>query len=356
MKTFYFKILLVTIIFFLLASCSSVYEKVYPSLTDGKYDSEFPYNNASEKLEEIGNCIRLLNSIAFYTGYIFGDESNYILDDMKKIEYEKTAIEKVYFNRTASGTATVIYCDPERIGLLSVAHIVNFPDTIISYFVDKNGNKTKFVQSISIKSNQSNYVPDLPRGGKLDIIEIDAKQDIALLGMKITQTESLNIPIFDYPWGKSSELEWGSFVYVFGFPMNYKMISKGIVSLTNKESATFLIDAVFNRGYSGGIVLAVRDGVPNFELVGLVKSVPADIEYTVRPLVRDHDMDYNPLIPYKGEVYVDKSQVLRVGITKVIGIEQVIEFIKKNKENFSSKGYYFKEYYPLPSMRLKTTK
>ena len=340
----------------LFTSCSSVYEKVYPALTDGKYDSEFPYNNSSEQLDKISHTIRMVNSIAFYTGYVFGEGTAYTLADIKRIDFETTASKEVYFNRTASGTGTVIYSDPDRIALLTVAHIISFPDTIISFFVDSNGDPTKYVQSVSVKSKQSNYVPDLPRGGSLEIIKMDKVNDIALLGMKINMIDAMNIPKFQYPWGKSSELEWGTFVYVFGFPMNYKMISKGIVSTTGIEKHSFLIDAVFNRGYSGGIVLAVRDGVPNFELVGLVRSVPAEYEYLIRPLTKEHDLDYNPLIPYTGETYVDKIQTLRMGITKVIGIELVKEFIDKNKEFLLSKGYNFRDFFPGQTTRMKVTK
>jgi len=353
MRASYSKILLLFVTVLMVMSCSSVYEKVYPTLTDGKYDSEFPYNNSSQQLEEISHSIKLLNSIAFYTGYVFDTNSNYTLSEIKKINYEKTAIEKVFFNRSASGTATVIYSDNGKIALLSVAHIVNFPATIISYFINADGTFSNYVQSISIKSNQSNYVPDLPHGGELEIVVIDKVQDIALLGMKTNPAELLRLKKFEYPWGKSSELEWGSFVYVFGFPMNYKMISKGIVSRQAKDNNSFIIDAVFNRGYSGGIVLAIRDGVPNFELVGLVRSVPAEYEYTLRPLTKEQEIDYNPMIPFKGEIYVDKEQILRIGITKVISIELVMSFLENNKDLILRKGYYLKQFYPEPPTKVE---
>ncbi|MBI1936547.1 MAG: trypsin-like peptidase domain-containing protein [Ignavibacteriales bacterium] len=282
-----------------LFSCTSTYETIYPTLNDGKYDSEFPYKNSSTQLEEISTTIKLIN------------------------------------------TATIIYESQGMIALLTVAHVVSFPDTIISYFVDKDGSFTDNVQSISIKTHQSNYVPDLPGDGKLDILLIDKTLDIALLGRKFSPTETIGIPVFRYPWGKSTDLEWGSFVYVFGFPMNNKMISKGIVSNPQKDRHSFLIDAVFNRGYSGGIVLAIRDGVPNFELVGLVKSVPADYQYSLHPLTKKGDFDFNPMLPYKGEVYVEREQIIRTGITRVIGIEAVTDFLRDNKDYLTGKGYYF---------------
>ncbi len=342
---------------FLSCSSLSVYDKVYPALVDGKYDSEFPYKSSSLQLEEISNCIKLINSIAFYTSYIFSESSRVLKKELNGLDYDKRAVQQVFFNRTASGTGTVISEDQGSVAVLTVAHIISFPDTIISYFVNPDGTFSQFVQSISIKTKQTNYIPDFPNTGVVQIVLLDKALDIAILGNKYPQNLTINLPVFNYPWGNSTELEWGSFVYVFGFPMNYKMISKGIVSSPGKEKNTFLIDAVFNRGYSGGIVLAVRDGVPNFELVGIVRSVPADYQLSIRPLTKEHDIDFNPMIPYSGEVYVDKEQVLRTGITKVIGIESVKDLLIKNKEELINKGYFFKDIFSSPSqLRLIRTR
>lgn len=333
------------VIVFLLAihafiSCSTpFYNGVYSSVKDGKYDSEFPYRNASKELEEISNTIKLINSIAFYVGYIMDDSSKYVRSDIKNLNLPKTAVEQINFNRTAAGTATIIYSDQGRLAILTVAHIVNFPDTLYSYFIKPDGTPTNYVESVSIKTKQTNYVPDFPAGGQVDILEIDVQNDLAILGKRFEFGSNLAIPVFNYKLGKSEELEWGTFVYVFGYPFNYKMISEGIVSPA-RDPQSFLINTVFNRGSSGGIVLAVRDGVPNFELVGLVKSVPAEYEYNIRPFVKEHNMDFNPLLPYKGEVYAEKEQILRYGITKVIGAETIEKFIKSRKSSLYNKGYF----------------
>jgi hypothetical protein len=340
-KIYFTQALFVTLLAF--TSCSSpIIEKVFPTLNDGKYDSEFPYTSSSKQLEEISNSIKLINSIAFYTSYVFEQEKKIERNTLDKIEFAKIASEKIFFNNSTSGTATVILEDRGLVGLLTVAHIVNFPDTIVSYYQNPDGSLSPFVQSISIKTRQTNYVPDLPSGGELDIIIMDKNLDIALLGKRFPNNLTVNLQVFKYQWGNSNELEWGSFIYVFGFPMNLKMISKGIVSSPGREKHTFLIDAVFNRGSSGGIVLAIRDGVPNFELVGIVKSVPADFQYNVHPLTNEKENEFNPKLPYKGELYVQKEQIMRTGITKVIGIESVTQYLRSNKEYLMSKGYYFK--------------
>jgi hypothetical protein len=327
-----------SLIFFI--SCTSVYESVFPTLTDGRYDSEFPYRSSSKQLEEISNSIKLLNCIAFYTSYVFDENSQLSVREIKRIDLEKSAARVIFFNNTASGTATVIGVNNGSIALISVAHIVNFPDTIVSYYANPDGTASQKVQSVSVKTRQSNYIPDLPEGSELEIILMDKSLDICLLGKKIEASAAASLSIFNYPWGRSSELEWGTFIYVFGYPMNFKMISKGIISSPGREKNIFLIDAVFNRGSSGGIVLAIRDGIPNFELVGLVKSVPADFQYNVHPVARSQELEYNPMLPYKGELYVQKEQIMRTGITKVIGIEAVADFIRQNKLFLINKGFY----------------
>ncbi|MFA3782190.1 serine protease [Melioribacteraceae bacterium 4301-Me] len=320
-------------------SCTSSIYNDNTFLKDGKYDSEFPDRNCSQQLEEISNTIRLINSIAFYVSYVMDDSSKFVLENIKSVNLEKTAVQQITFNRTASGTATIIYADQNKVAVLTVAHIVNFPDTIFSYFIKPDGYVTPYIESVSIKTKQTNYIPDFPSGGQLDILEIDEQNDLAILGKRFDSLSNLSLPVFNYKLGKSDELQWGTFVYVFGYPFNYKMISEGIVS-PGRDPHSFLINTVFNRGSSGGIVLAIRDGVPNFELVGLVKSVPAEFEYNIRPMIKEHDLEFNPLLPYKGEVYAEKKQELRYGITKVIGAETIQEFINSRKSSLYNKGYF----------------
>ncbi len=47
------------ILLFANTSCTKkIYDVVYPTLNDGRYDSEFPYKNASHQLEEISKSIK----------------------------------------------------------------------------------------------------------------------------------------------------------------------------------------------------------------------------------------------------------------------------------------------------------
>lgn len=324
-------------------SCSSfIKDTVYPTLSDGKYDSEFPYKNCSSQLEDISNSVRLLNVLAYYKNYVVNETEDLKLSDLNNDNFEEKTYKKGTFHKTASGTATILYAIDGNVALLTCAHIINFPDTIYTYKIKKTGELTPYVESIAIKNKQTNYISDFPEGGDVEIIIMDTFNDLAIIGKRFYDYKINSFPVFKYPLGKAKDLEWGSFVYSMGFPMNYKMITKGIVSSPNRDdNGSFLIDAVFNRGFSGGIVLAIRDGVPNFEFVGLVRSVPAEYEYVVKPEMLSEEKEYNPLMPYGGDLFIEQRVNIKYGVTRVIPIETIRDFITKNYNELLKHNFLF---------------
>ena len=148
------------------------------------------------------------------------------------------------------------------------------------------------------------------------------------------------IQVFRYPFGAARELEWGSFVYLFGYPSGYKMVTKGIVSSPRKDRFdTFLIDAVFSRGFSGGIALAIRDGVPNFELVGMVKLVSARTSYVLVPEKDDGVVEYDPTVPYDGQIFVERKTEIEYGVTQAISVEMIRDFLESHRASLKAQGY-----------------
>ena len=323
----------------LLISCTSereIQKAVYPDLFDGKYDSEFPYRNSSEQLENISNTVRLVNSIAFYRTYNFELSDRITIAAINRGEYKNFGENSSSFEETASGTGTVIYNSGRNIALLTCAHIINFPDSIKSFYFTESGKNTNYLQSFSVIVKQDIYVVPFFEEGNFEIIAKDDDLDIAILSKKLIDPPIFRLDTFDFPIGKSSELKWGTFVYVFGFPANYRMISKAIVSSPNLDkNYSFLIDAVANQGMSGGIVLAIRDGVPNFELVGMVRSAPANFEYVLRP-IRDREILIGS--EYKGPLILDARKNIKYGIAKVLSMESILDFIEDNESVFVDNG------------------
>ena len=325
-----------------LSGCTTVsYETIYPTLKDGKYDSEFPYKSTSDELNKISETIQRVNSTAFYKIYVFDEKENLLLNDLKNKELSKIAVKEALADNSSSGTAVTIYSQNGNVALLTCAHTITFPDTLIAYKFDEDGYQTKFVESISIKEKQVVYVAGFPEGSQVEVIAKDSKNDIALIGKKYGSQKGIYFSTFNYPWGKAKEVEWGTFVYLIGYPINFKMITKAIVSSPRKdESGSFLVDAVINPGFSGGLVLAIRDGVPNFELIGMVQWVPEEEESMIYPENLKTKTSYNPVVPYTGNLYVRKHSLIRYGIAKVIPVETVQNFLLTNKSVLTDQGFY----------------
>ena len=328
-----------------LYSCSSIsYEKIYPTLGDGKYDSEFPYKSTSDELRKISETIQRVNSTAFYKIFVFDEKNNYTMNDLRNSKIEKIAGKEVLADNSSSGTAVIVYSQNGNVALLTCAHTITFPDTIISYKFDENGIQSKFVESISIKEKQVIYIAGFPEGSQVEVLVKDTNTDIALVGRKYGSQKGILFPTFSYPLGKAKEVDWGTFVYLVGYPINFKMITKAIVSSPRKdESGSFLVDAVINPGFSGGMVLAIRDGVPNFELIGIVQWVPEEDESILYPESLKNNLSYNPVVPYTGNMFVRKHSSIRYGIAKVIPVETISDFLTKNKSSLNEKGFYIFE-------------
>jgi len=315
-ETFFIVAIFISIVFIFSSCAQRIYRVAYPTLTDGKYDSEFPYKSGSTELLKIAETIRKITSIAYYKSYIFTKENPVVYSDLKNGAFLQKSVKETVYNNSVIGTGTVLYFRENRVLLLTCAHVVDFPDTTITYFRNPETGITNFIQSISIKQRQNNFVAEFPERGLLEILAIDKSMDLAILGKQFEKSTPVYIKTFEYPLGSASELEWGSFVYLLGFPKGYRMITKGIVSQPNRDkNHGFLIDALFNHGFSGGIVLAIRDGVPNFELVGIATSVSANFKYSLKPSPDIDQTSFDPRVPYKGEIYVDTEKQINYGIT-----------------------------------------
>jgi hypothetical protein len=321
-------------------SCSTSYQAVYPTLSDGAYDSEFPYRSSSHQLEQIMESVKRLSCIAYYKVYTFGSRDKVKLSDVTPDLLDRYESNSIFTNNSTAGTATVIYSSGRKLALLTCAHIVGFPDTIVTYHIDADRKLTDNVASIAFKKRQSNFVAMLPDNGEMGILAIDHEADIAVLGTELATPPPIPLPAFHFPLGNAKELDWGAFVYLFGYPSGYKMVTKGIVSSPNKDkSGSFLIDAVFSRGFSGGICLAIRDGIPNFELVGMVKLVTAHTSYVVTPGKEYGSAEFDSSEPYSGNLYVERKTEIEYGITQAIPVEKIREFLEKNADLLGSRGY-----------------
>lgn len=323
-------------------SCSTSNWNSTEYFIDGKYDPVMVMGNPSEELNRAARSIKLINSIAFYKKYSFPPASNYHLRDINKKILEKFDTEISTFNKDASGTAIILSENNDSIILLTCAHILTFPDTLISYFSYKNGIKSEYVESISFKVGQSNYAT-FTESGEVDILLISDEIDSAILIGKIKSSSQNELSVFPFKFGNSSQIDWGNFVYVLGYPLHNKTITSGIISKPGKiNQKFFVLDAAVNRGSSGSVVLAIRDGVPNFELVGMISWVPSEKFIYIRPAQLNDNQQYQTDTKYSGEFFISETETIRYGITKAVMVDEIKKFLAENSELLTRKGFDIK--------------
>jgi len=305
---------------------------------DGKYDTEFPHRDCSHELEHISKCTKMITCVGYYNEYKFDVNGKYTLRDINI----RNALSKTSFNNNSTGTATIISKENGKIALITCAHVVNSPEKIITYYEEPYQD---YVASIAFLDKKMIYCSDIATDD-IEILIADDLIDIAILGAKTSEGEIL-IPILDTPIGKSKDLNWGSFVYLFGFPRGYKMISHGIVSLSKPfHEKYFYADAPFNRGFSGGLVMAIKDGVPNFEMVGIATSAAAEFYNYLSP---DLNIQKNrletALDPYKGDMFNKKLEMIMYGVTQITSIDAISKFYEQNKDYLKSRGYFLEGFF-----------
>lgn len=334
------KYLVISFLIILISCNRTTYETIYPTLSDGRYDSEFPYRSSSTQLELISKSVKKIFCMTDYRTYKLPPEDKLLPKDLREIPREdllKLCIGIINTFDSKTGSATIISNDEKSIVLLTCAHIVDALDTIYTYYDDNDPDTQDFLYSIGIKFKQRILFTGFEEGQDLEILAIDKNRDLVLIG-KHTNHYNPEINAFPYPLGISESLEWGTFVYLMGYPLGYNMITRGIVSPGRDDY--FLIDASFNEGFSGGIVLAIKDGIPNFEVVGIGKSASATFENILVPEKESHEVVYNPDVPYTEDVYVRNRKMVNYGITKAISTSAIREFYKENREGLEGKGYY----------------
>ena len=330
------------LVMFLLPGCyRKTAQKVTPEIKDGRYDTKFPYRQCSAELESISRCVRKLYSVVYYKTYYFPEETRITRKEITSEAYKNKALSISVSPESVSGTATVVFHEGDRLALLTCAHTLDFPDTLVSYYYkgDTDKGQEVLIKSFSLIDKQEIFIKDLPDCGTFTILAKDPPNDIAIVG-KNCKGMTGNPDLLSYPAGNAKELGWGCFIYIFGYPMGSLMITRGIVSSPNMDSlGTFMTDALFNKGFSGGIVLAVRDGVPAFELVGMIKFAFSNKDYFLRPEKDIDEYKYNSSAPYHGQQYVGTSEMIKYGVTYAVSIETIRDFYKKHRNELILNGY-----------------
>lgn len=304
-------------------------------VTSAYYTSAFPTKNISREIKTIFNSVKRITITATYQTFFFED-SLVALDQIQNDRADSLASYSVTRDESVAGTAISIADNRSSTVMLTCEHVVNFPDTLVEYVDQDNVPAQTFVKSLAVKLNQRNLVYDLPYVSGFDIVDVDQNSDLALIRFSKTKNPEVDAPPLSIKIGDSKELEWGSFIYVVGYPKGNPIITRGVVSNPNKTAdGDFTSDALFNPGISGGIILASRDNFSSFEWVGMANTTSADNEWILVP-DPSKPTPRELLQPYSGTIFLKKKFRIAYGVTQAIPTTDIIDFLKGHKNLFDS--------------------
>lgn len=303
---------------------------------DNKYDSEFPQQSVSKDLTYISRTVKKVDCLVFYMNYIFPPGNNLKQEKITDSILRFASISNEVTNESVTGTSTVIYHDSKQLGLLTCAHVIDFPDSLFSYYPEGVGG----LRGVAVKIKHQIFVAGLSQGEEVSVVVEERKKDIALLKKEITP-QSEAFPVLNFPIGNTKNLDWGSIVYIVGFPLGNLMVTSALVSNPEKaDNGSFLTDALFNRGVSGSPVMAIMDGNSNFEFVGIASSASAQTVQFLRP-EKDESFNVNSDGSYAGKFYTEQRKDINYGVTYSVSVEEITDMLKNNKVILEKEGFEY---------------
>lgn len=283
--------------------------------------------NKVEELETVIDGIERIIVSSHYDIYFFDEDARM---SVEKIEENPELLEEAdsrFDIETKAGTGIVIDVANGHPLILTTNHLIDQPDTLTFHYEDDFGEETG-IGEIHLADRKERYLASARELGSLELLVSDKERDIALLTTE--NPYDLEDPMNEYSIrkGDAQKLDWGSKVFTIGFPLGNKMVSIASVSEPNRDDrGSFLVDALFNPGFSGGAVLAVNNDDFNLELVGMARSASATSDFVLRP-EQSSISRHQDVIRYEGPVFAEHKQDINYGIVfsvSILIIEQVIE-------------------------------
>lgn len=302
----------------------------------GRYVSAFPSDDRQGAPERIARTIKKIYSVTGYTTYQFRREARVTWRSIRQGNWQRAAWGVVTTSETVSGTATVVGCGNGMVTLLTCAHIVTAPDTMVSYFEPNDMDPTQYLQSLSVKNKQEHWVKDLSGCGSFRVLASDEAGDIAVIG-KRCETVSDTITVIPCKVGRAAELELGSSIWIFGYPSGSLAVTRGLASpCAKRPMGEFTVDALLNKGYSGGVILAQKSGIPGLELTGMVRNVSSEREEFLKPASGQQRIP--DWLPFAGDALVGTFDQIQYGLNTVIPIEAIVKFYRENRDKLIRDG------------------
>ncbi|MEX0681824.1 MAG: trypsin-like peptidase domain-containing protein [Balneolales bacterium] len=328
-----------------LVSCSGAGREFYGESIQkpgsGNYLTGFPYRDAGLYLETMMKSVKRITSTSYYTTYFFSNEDRIRIEDISSSD-QLDVLSRGQTETTSSkaGSAIIIHNRNNKIALITTAHTITSPDTLYEYY----SSDSIYLQSISVRSNQVNWLYDAQFMGIFEVLAIDPIADLAVIGTGIDDLElqdsmKKDFPVIPYPLGNSENLRSGAFVYLLGYPRGYQTVTSGIVSQPNRDRyGSFVTDVLFNPGFSGGLFVAIDGGIPAFEWIGIARSASVSRAWVLKP-DEEKATKQASQFPYEDEIYAVQESYIDYGITHAISTQRISSFLRQYRIVLINNGY-----------------
>lgn len=304
--------------------------------TDASYTSAYPTREISKQLIRIQKSVQRIISTVKYDVYRFSRKiTRQMLQDSAHIALlaSQTSTSK----QSNAGTAVAILQNDRYTLFLTAYHIAASPDTVI-FYKDRPGiSENTYIGKAKIKKESNIYLIHAGLIFKTRLIAADRFNDLALL---VAENEifSFTVPPLSISTGTASNLQLGSLIYILGYPLGNPMVTMGMVSSPNyDQQGSFLTDALFNHGISGGLIIASNNRYQTFEWVGMASTTSVKRIQFLAP--KPHPkFPYQPFELYNDSIYVDQMSSINYGVSNAVSIKTILEFIYDNEETLNSYG------------------
>jgi hypothetical protein len=284
---------------------------------------------------ELERSILKLTCSAYYENYYYSPPP--ISGDI--VSQESLLREKKFTTNSVAGTGLIITQGANKILILTCYHVFDFEDTLKTYYLDENKRRTEYILSLSKKYGQTIYVTH--KNGTISqgkLIAQNEKNDIALIETQAIENVLSESP-FQGIFSNESKVKLGQEVYLLGFPKGHFLVTKGLAS-PSKYKDKFIVDASFNRGFSGGITITFDNQTGNYQYIGMANSTAYDSQIALSPSDAILNLETYKFSPYEEDVYIKELKMINYGITFIVRGEVIADFFKKEEDKLRQLGYY----------------
>ena len=341
MKNFATSFLLFCISAALLSGCSGS-EQVVTERPEHGTESHYMSATGSDFLKDevkkgLESVKRVHNTVAYRT-YQFSLDDLPTRRELEEADLMQRSVQTMMDHESKAGSALILSNRGGKTVLITAAHTVTFPDTLWHYTEEGGGNPDDLVEAVSVRQSRTHFVIGSRSIYDFDVAAADPNRDLAFMVRSWESGDRPHLTPLALSVGSSGDLDWTDQVYAIGYPMGMEMVTRAMVSRSMQtERRSFVLDASFNRGFSGGSVFAERADGSGMEWVGMLSSASGGQEEYLVP-ERDQEREFRPDLEYTGAIYTQRSQRINYGITYAVGIDEVKQFYNENRALLNDQG------------------